>query len=489
MKTRLALALTFAAAQAQAAPPAATTAGQTQARDPAYATKLPAAEKWALLHQHIRYVFVLFQENRSFDHYFGTYPGANGLFATYSGASAQDPTQQSARDGASFHQALWRRDGTIGAITPFLIPRTLTNADGKTVQLYPEDIQSVAHSRASMASDMHFDRATRTTAKNDAYAITNEGLSYSDDQSSPASLVTKAGAPITTKPTLATVQAGELVMAHVDCDTIPFLWRLADRFTLFDNFHQTTIGSLHPQRNRHDRRPDRRDRVGASPRHHRPSPRRRHRHPQPRRYRALRRQHRRHHTRPQTPARPGQAGVRPTQHRARPARPHRRRPPDARAAERHPRPLQCVAKRTRRSRRSPSPRSRSRSWATPSPTPSTHDENPATDLADITADIAAIGAGQAPTAWGWYQQGYAREPFDGAATIFLEPATTAHPSYIVHHNGPQYFGYLGDNPAELAHLHGLQDFYTDIAAHKLPPAGGVFYVRGGYYNNANPANA
>ncbi|MEJ0046674.1 MAG: alkaline phosphatase family protein [Rhodospirillales bacterium] len=63
------------------------------------------------------------------------------------------------------------------------------------------------------------------------------------------------------------------------------------------------------------------------------------------------------------------------------------------------------------------------------------------------------------------------------------PASTPHASYIVHHNGPQYFGYLGDNPAEISNMHGLQQFYTDVANRALPANGGVFYVRGGYYNN------
>jgi phospholipase C len=35
-------------------------------------------------------------------------------------------------------------------------------------------------------------------------------------------------------------------VAHIDCDTIPFLWQYADRFTLFDNFHQTVIGPSTP---------------------------------------------------------------------------------------------------------------------------------------------------------------------------------------------------------------------------------------------------
>jgi phospholipase C len=32
-------------------------------------------------------------------------------------------------------------------------------------------------------------------------------------------------------------------------------------------------------------------------------------------------------------------------------------------------------------------------------------------------------------------------------------------------------------------MHGLQQFYTDVANNALPAGGGVFYVRGGYFNN------
>ena len=40
---------------------------------------LTVAQKVALLREKVKYVFVLFQENRSFDQHFGTFPGANGL--------------------------------------------------------------------------------------------------------------------------------------------------------------------------------------------------------------------------------------------------------------------------------------------------------------------------------------------------------------------------------------------------------------------------
>src|SRR5580698_5400875 len=40
----------------------------------------------ALIRQRVRYVFVIYQENRSFDHYFGTFPGANGIYGDASRA-------------------------------------------------------------------------------------------------------------------------------------------------------------------------------------------------------------------------------------------------------------------------------------------------------------------------------------------------------------------------------------------------------------------
>src|SRR5580698_10506545 len=47
----------------------------------AHEPTLSQAREIALLRKHVKYVFVLFQENRSFDSYFGTFPGANGLFS------------------------------------------------------------------------------------------------------------------------------------------------------------------------------------------------------------------------------------------------------------------------------------------------------------------------------------------------------------------------------------------------------------------------
>ena len=57
----------------------------------------PVASAQGLLTDHIRYVFVIYQENRSFDHYFGTFPGADGIYsdaARAHGFSQYNPVAQ-----------------------------------------------------------------------------------------------------------------------------------------------------------------------------------------------------------------------------------------------------------------------------------------------------------------------------------------------------------------------------------------------------------
>ena len=104
------------------------------------------------------------------------------------------------------------------------------------------------------------------------------------------------------------------------------------------------------------------------------------------------------------------------------------------------------------------------------------DRNPASNQADIQNDIPAIFAtGNNARLWGWYQNGFDHEPYDAGDTA-------SHVGYVSHHQGPQYFGYLANNPREQTQLHGEGDFFTDVADNRLPPDGGVFYIRGGYQN-------
>jgi phospholipase C len=107
------------------------------------------------------------------------------------------------------------------------------------------------------------------------------------------------------------------------------------------------------------------------------------------------------------------------------------------------------------------------------------DRHPDMNQADIQRDIPAIAAtGNAPVAWRWYQNGYDHEPSD-------PPGLATHDNFVAHHEGPQYFGYLADNPNTLDSLRGEGDFFADIAANKLPEGGGIIYVRGGFGNLAD----
>src|SRR5215472_2598703 len=51
------------------------------AKSKSSARPLTHAQLASLLRRKIKYLFVIYQENRSFDSYFGTFPGADGLFS------------------------------------------------------------------------------------------------------------------------------------------------------------------------------------------------------------------------------------------------------------------------------------------------------------------------------------------------------------------------------------------------------------------------
>jgi phospholipase C len=385
--------------------------------------------KLALLRKKVKYVFVLFQENRSFDHYFGTYPGAKGLFS-------QPP---SATPG--FVQKIVNTDGTVGTISPFLIPQTVTAVNGATVPLYPADTDSSDHSHAGI--DNSLDVNANKVAANDRYALNAEGLTTVNGQI----VALSTGLPPTSNPTLAQKQKGELVVSHLDCDTVPFLWRYADRFTLFDNFHQTIIGPSTPNaiamiagqsgETQWVLHPDEGSNVSGSSSNS-----------------ALKNSGGEPVVADNGPF-PGSnldtAAVKP------PYNPEDENPATPALNQTYASlPLSFMGKNIKQTIAS--------------------DENPTLDLLDVQQDIAKIaGDNLPPVLWGWYQEGYDHEPTDGS-----QPAS--HTSYIVHHNGPQYFGYVGDNPTVASNLHGLADFFADITAKRLPSGGGVFYVRGGYDN-------
>ncbi|MGO8788270.1 MAG: phospholipase C [Terriglobia bacterium] len=382
---------------------------------------LSHAQKLDLLRRHIKYVFVLFQENRSFDFYFGTYPGARGLFS--------QPKEKT----PGFVQPIVLTSGLVGSISPFLIPQSITDKDGNSVLLYPEDTQSVNHGHTAI--DAKLDLNSSNVAQNDRYAVTEEGLS--------GTLSADGSTYTGVAPTEAQVQIGELVVSHVDCDTVPFLWSYADRFTLFDNFFDTVIGPSTPNA------------IAMIA---------------------------------------GQSGL--TQWVKHPNL--ALGGTGTYAAAQLPvtgdsQPYWGSALAPAGSEPQPTEENE-----TPTKTPASNltfatlplsfmgaqipaitaqDLNPALDLTDVQQDIKKIaGDHNLPVNWGWFQEGYDHESTDPTGTA-------THLSYIAHHNGPQYFGYEANNPYETkTHLKGLGDFYAAINANALPAEGGVFYVRGGYDN-------
>ena len=387
-----------------------------QVIDAASEPAISAKEKLQLIRRHIKYVFVLFQENRSFDFYFGSYPGADGLYAGPNGPYAPGKV-------AGFTQTIVNTDGTLGTVTPFKIPATVTDATGKTVPLYPADIASVNHSHVATVSKIALN--ADGVAENSAYALTEEG-------------VTLVGGKLSNVPTLERKQFGELVMSHVDCDTVPFLWRYADRFTLFDHFMDTIVGPSTPNAIAMIAGQGGETQWMLHP----------------------------------DAAATGGIGTGATVPMLSDPQPYWGSALDTADQLKQPQALHTFGGVSKNLTFASLPLSFMGSTIKKT---TARDYDPAFDLPDVQEDIEKIaGHGVSAVNWGWYQQGYDREKND-------PDAKATHDGYVAHHNAPQYFGYVANNPVATTHLHGLSDFFRDVAAKQLP-ASGVFYVRGGYGN-------
>lgn len=433
---------------------------QSRAAQDPYDQHLSLNQRVQLLRNHIKYVFVIFAENESFDHFFGTYPGANGLYSAPSGATPGNAT-------SSFTQRYLDTSRNTTTIRPFLMPQAVTTANGTIVPIYPADEISVDHSHQGMANSLDVNTKTGAAAL-DRYAMDQEGLTTNAS----GALVTSSGVAPTTI-SLAAKQKAETDMSHIDCDTIPFLWYYAKNFTLFDNFHQTIVGPSTPnaiaiiagqsgqtQWARHNN-------EGAT-------------------------------TTYANAAFPNVLGASygstitpsvtnayvpvvsdPGPFPGSKLDKSAVKPPynfDENAA--NPTlnqtyatlPLSFMGKNIN--------------------TIIASDQNPAADLLDVEKDIKTIASNNPAINWGWYQQGFnandASDPYEPQNTGTPNPTNNPglYTGYVLHHNAPQYFGYLGDNTSVLKNnLHGAQDFFNAVENRTLPTTGGVFYLRGGYDNN------
>ncbi len=421
--------------------------------------ELPLKEKIELLRQHVKYVFVIFHENESFDHYFGTFPGANGLFSAPRGETP-------AKDTASFVQTYLDTSLKTTTISPFLMPQAVTTSSGQIVPIYPADMISVDHSHQGMANGMNVD-PTSGVAANNRYAMNQEGLTTG----SSGNIVTKSGvAP--TAVSLAQKQKAEADISHIDCDTIPFMWRWARNFVLFDNFRQTIVGPSTPNAiaiiagQSGETQWALHNDQGAK-------------------------------TTYASPAFPNVLGASYTSGNA----------SNSNAfvpivADPGPFPGSHLDTNAIKP-----PYNFDESPANPAPNLTfasqplsfmgqnidkiiASDPNPAADLLDVQGDIKIIASKDPSVNWGWYQQGFnandTPDPFEPQNTATPNPTNDSglNTGYVLHHNAPQYFGYLADNPQVLnTNLHGAKDFFDAVEKRTLPRDGGVFYLRGGYDNN------
>ncbi len=379
-----------------------------------------------LLQKKVKYVFVFYQENRSFDSYFGTFPGAEGLF---SNSAAQTP---------GFTQQFVDTTGSTINIQPFRIGPSDTCPDSKVngtlspTTCYAADTDDIDHSHPRMVAKM--DIQPSNVPLMDKFAAIEE-LKY--------------WTPSTTTPTpsLQAKQMGELAMAYEDCDTVPLLWGYADKFVLFDHIFQTMTGPSTPGNLAI---------IGAQ---------------------AGQTQWALHPDLGYT----DNGGSLPGVPLVNDSDPFWGSPSDTTpAAEKMPvnpgdfpgygiefnltsatLPLTLAGRELKEKTAS--------------------DRDPGSDLADVQDDLEFIDhLHQSTVPFGWYEEGFDKEVTD--PTTGPVDANGTHASYITHHNGPQYFGYISNNPAMSQQLHGLGDFFSAVETRTLPKQGGVFFVKGGYTN-------
>jgi phospholipase C len=382
------------------------------------------------LQSKVKYVFVIYQENRSFDSYFGTFPGANGLFTSSAAATPGFVQQFTDTTGATIN------------ISPFRIgpsdtcPDSLVNGVSSPANCYAADTDDIDHSHPRTVAKMDIQDSIPLM---DKFASTEE-LKYWTSGATPS---------------LKAKQMGELSMAYEDCDTIPLLWGYADQFVLFDNIFEAMTGPSTPGNL---------SIIGAQ---------------------AGQTQWALH---PDQAVNYGNGGSNPAVPLLNDADPFWGSPSDpTAAAKKMPvNPGDFPGYTT----------SLNLTFATLPLTlqggnlqkVTKSDTDPIGDLDDVQEDVTFItNQGQSTVPFGWYQEGYDKEVTDNAGPL---DANGTHASYITHHNGPQYFGYIANNSKMRDQLHGLGDFFTAVENKKLPKQGGVFYVKGGYTNlfNLKPVN-
>jgi phospholipase C len=174
----------------------------------------------ALVHQRIKHVFVLVQENHTFDNYFGLYPGQGGQRVENLGS----PIAQ-ADDCVPDPEA-----GSGACQRPFLITTKTSNT-----RHYVPDAPDITDG----ANDRFGQQYAVNGGKMNGFIVENEA-------SDP---LTSFPTPLPVNPALADVENHNDaldIMTTYDCDTVPYLWFYAKNFALFDHYFQANTGDSTP---------------------------------------------------------------------------------------------------------------------------------------------------------------------------------------------------------------------------------------------------
>jgi phospholipase C len=321
------------------------------------AAKSSSGSETALLRAHVKHVFIIYQENESFDHYFGTYPGADNL-----------ATAQARAHGLRQYDPIGHR-----WVTPFHI------TDGA--------ISSPEHSRPALLAKMDGGRMDDFVAFQEMHTL-NSGDTPQDAE-----------------------RLGLLTISYYDCDTIPFLWKYAHTFALYDHIFQGMTGPSTPGNieliaaqtgeTQWARDPSQAEPLGDKG--------------------------------------PGDPVVNDEPPAFGPY-PHLKAPKKTQFDQRYATVMLTMTQR--------------------------NDARAIVDTRGVRKDLHRVAAAdRTPVPWGWYQEGY-----NG-------PNAAPSKGYVLHHNAPEYFGYLRQNPVFWNNEHNLKQLLVALRAGTLPSSG-VFYIKG-----------
>ena len=144
----------------------------------------------------IKHVVYVMQENRSFDHYFGTFPGVRGF---------DDPLAMTLANGNSVFQQ-----------------PDPANPDGYLEPYHMDTATTGAAAIPSLSHDWRDQHAAFNNGAMDGWLLTHNA---SDGDIK-----------------------GAYTMGYLEQQDIPFHWALADNFTLCDNYHCSVMGPTYPNR-------------------------------------------------------------------------------------------------------------------------------------------------------------------------------------------------------------------------------------------------